>query len=241
MRADHRVCVVIPALDEESSIGRVIADIPGWVDQIVVGDNGSRDHTAQVAEQCGALVVHEPRRGYGSACLMAIGHLKDPGVVVFLDGDYSDYPAEMGRLVDPVARGEADLVIGSRVRGNPLPGALTSQQRAGNWLACQLIRLFWGVRFSDLGPFRAISWPAYQKLCMRDPDYGWTVEMQVKAAIHGLRCLEVPVSYRRRIGVSKVSGTVHGVVRAGYKILLTIFRAAWQGKGNSSAARGRVS
>ena len=230
MRDNTRVCVVIPALNEEASIGKVIAEIPDWADQVVVGDNGSSDRTAQVAVRAGAQVAHEPRRGYGSACLQAIEHLKRPGVLVFVDGDYSDHPGEMARLVDPIVEGRADLVIGSRVRGDLQPGALTPQQRMGNWLACLLIRLFWGVRFSDLGPFRAIAWPAYQRLAMRDPDYGWTVEMQVKAAIMGLRCREAPVSYRQRIGVSKVSGTIRGVILAGCKILFTIFRAALQGK-----------
>jgi glycosyltransferase involved in cell wall biosynthesis len=226
MRKGIRVCVVIPALNEEAAIARVIAEIPGWVDQVVVGDNGSRDNTAAVARAAGALVVSQPRRGYGSACLKAIEHLDNPGVLVFLDGDHSDYPAEMSRLVDPILEKRADMVIGSRVRGGLEPGALSIPQRLGNRLACVLIRIFWRVGYTDLGPFRAIAWPAYESLGMSDPDYGWTVEMQVKAAILGLRPLEAPVSYRRRIGRSKVSGTLKGTILAGYKILFTIFKAA---------------
>ena len=226
MRGGKRICVVIPALNEERAIGRVIRDIPDWVDQVVVGDNGSNDRTVQRAREAGARVVNQPRRGYGAACLKAIQALERPDVLVFLDGDYSDYPEEMSRLVDPLLRGGAELVIGSRVLGNRQSGALTPQARWGNWLACLLMRLFWGARFTDLGPFRAISWPVYLRLGMADQNYGWTVEMQVKAAILGIKSVEAPVSYRRRIGVSKVSGTVRGVLLAGYKILFTIFKAA---------------
>ncbi len=226
MHRDQRVSVVIPALNEGEAIGRVLADIPAWVDQIIVADNGSTDGTADEACGGGATVVHEPRRGYGSACLKAMAALERPDIVVFLDGDYSDYPAEMEAVVQPIVAGDADLVIGSRVLGDAAPGALITTQRFGNWLSCLLIRLIWGVRFSDLGPFRAIRFDALQKLNMRDPDFGWTVEMQVKAAQQGLRVTEVPVSYRPRIGRSKVSGTVRGVWGAGTKILYTIFAAA---------------
>jgi len=226
-RAD--VAVIIPALDEEASIGRVLADIPDrYRGRVLVVDNGSRDATPRVAQEAGALVLSEPRRGYGSACLRGLGELSadPPRVVVFLDGDYSDRPAEMVRVAGPVLAGEADLVIGSRVLGEREPGALAPQARFGNALATFLIRVLFGVRFTDLGPFRAVEWDALRRLDMRDPDYGWTVEMQVKAARRGLRCLEVPVSYRRRIGRSKVTGTVRGVVGAGTKILWTIFREA---------------
>jgi glycosyltransferase involved in cell wall biosynthesis len=225
--ANTDVAVVIPALDEERSIGRVIADIPeAYRGRVVVVDNGSRDGTAAAARAAGALVVREPRRGYGAACLRGLAELRDrpPRAVVFLDADYSDDPREMGRVVEPVLRGEADLVIGSRVRGTREPGALLPQARFGNALATFLIRLFYGARFTDLGPFRAVSWDALERLRMRDLDYGWTVEMQVRAARRGLRSVEVPVSYRRRIGTSKVTGTVRGTVGAGRKILWVIFR-----------------
>ena len=230
MRAGQRIGVVIPALDEERAIGRVIADIPAWVDQIVVADNGSADHTIAVAEAAGATVVREPERGYGAACLAGIARLERVDIVVFLDGDYSDHPQEMAALVDPILAGEGDMVIGSRVTGNRARGSLTPQQRFGNWLACRLIATFWGVHYTDLGPFRAIRRQALAELAMADRNYGWTVEMQIKAAQHRLRACEVPVSYRPRIGVSKVSGTIKGTVLAGTKILSVIGRSAWQGR-----------
>jgi rSAM/selenodomain-associated transferase 2/rSAM/selenodomain-associated transferase 1 len=229
MRDQSRIAVIIPALNEELSIGKVIAAIHEWVDQVVVADNGSSDLTAQVAREHGALVVHEPRRGYGSACLSALAAMNNADVVVFLDADFSDYPEEIPLLVDPIIGGEADLVIGSRTLGYREKGALPLQARLGNWLACRLIGAFWGAKFTDLGPFRAISYPALQRLQMQDRDYGWTVEMQIKAARDGLRTMEVPVSYRRRIGKSKVSGTIRGVAGAGTKILGTIFLAAMGG------------
>jgi glycosyltransferase involved in cell wall biosynthesis len=228
LRSGQRIGVVIPALDEELSIGRVIADIPAWVDQIVVADNGSRDATAAVAEAGGALVVLEPERGYGAACQRGIAALHAIDIVVFLDGDYSDHPQEMTALVDPIIAGHADMVIGSRVTGQRARGALTPQQRFGNWLACRLIAAFWRVRYTDLGPFRAIATPSLHALAMTDRNYGWTVEMQIKAAQKNLRALEVPVSYRPRIGVSKVSGTIKGTVLAGITILRVIGQSAWQ-------------
>lgn len=226
MRLGQRIGVVIPALDEELAIGRVIADIPDWVDQIVVADNGSRDATAAVAEAGGALVVREPERGYGAACQRGVAALKEIDVVVFLDGDYSDHPEEMAALVDPILSGIADMVIGSRVTGQRARGALTPQQRFGNWLACRLIAAFWRVSYTDLGPFRAIAAPALRALAMTDRNYGWTVEMQIKSAQKKLRALEVPVSYRPRIGVSKVSGTIRGTVLAGITILRVIGQSA---------------
>jgi len=226
MRKKFRISVIIPAVDEERSIGKVISEIPAWVDEVIVVDNGSEDETADVAQSAGAKVLFEPRRGYGRACLTGIANLDNPDIVVFLDGDYSDYPGEMPSLVDPVINGSADLVIGSRVLGQAQKGALSPQARFGNWLACKLIRLFWKVRFTDLGPFRAICLSTLKALDMKDPNYGWTVEMQIKAAQRGVRVIEVPVSYRKRIGKSKVSGTIRGVVLAGTKILTLIFVSA---------------
>jgi glycosyltransferase involved in cell wall biosynthesis len=228
MRGSKRIGVVIPALNEERAIGLVVRDIPTWVDHVVVADNASTDRTTEVARAAGATVVDEPERGYGIACQTAIKALGPVDVVVFLDGDYSDFPGEMDKLVDPIIAGDADLVIGSRVLGNVQPGALTPQQRFGNWLATTLIRLIWGVKYTDLGPFRAISSPALAAIDMRDRNYGWTVEMQIKAARHGLRSLEVPVDYRPRIGVSKVSGTIRGSVMAGTIILTTIARSSFE-------------
>lgn len=226
MRQGARIGVVIPALDEEQAVARVIADIPAWVDRIVVADNGSRDRTGDVARLAGAKVVREPRRGYGNACLAGLAAQRDADIVVFLDADYSDHAEDMAELVDPIAGGDCDMVIGSRVLGAREPGALTPQQQFGNWLATALIRRIWGVRFTDLGPFRAIRRAALDRLEMREPAYGWTVEMQIKAAERGLRCCEVPAHYRRRIGVSKVSGTIKGSVLAGSRILWMIGRHA---------------
>lgn len=227
MRKGARIAVLIPAYDEEESIKKVVAAIPEWVDDMIVVDNGSTDQTADMARAGGARVVSEPRRGYGFACLAGIHALTDPDIVVFLDGDYSDYPDEMNRLVDPIIKDQADMVIGSRVLGRAEKGALKPQARFGNRLACLFIRLFWGVRYTDLGPFRAITYQALKFLDMRDTNYGWTVEMQIKAARGGLRSMEVPVSYRKRIGRSKVSGTIKGVIFAGSKILYKIFVSAF--------------
>lgn len=236
------VAVVIPALDEEASVGEVVRAIPremagAAVTRIVVADNGSADRTADVAAAAGAVVVREPARGYGRACLAGLAAVAagtPPDVVVFLDADRSDRPEELPGLLAPILRGEADLVIGSRVLGGRAGrverGALLPQARAGNALAGALLRARWGVRFTDLGPFRAIRYPALLQLRMLDPTYGWTVEMQAKAARAGLRCVEVPVSYRRRVGKSKISGTVVGSVRAGAKILWTIGRLACRGE-----------
>ncbi len=216
--------VVIPALNEEASLPLVLVDLPRpLVRRVVVADNGS----ARVAREGGAEVVAASRRGYGSACLAGLAHLRrtgPPEVVVFVDADYSDHPEELPSLVAPILAGEADLVIGSRVLGRRERGALLPQARAGNLVACLLIRLFYGHRFTDLGPFRAIRWEALERLGMADPDFGWTAEMQVKAVREGLKAVEVPVSYRRRVGVSKITGTVSGTLRAGYKILWTVAR-----------------
>lgn len=222
MRNGRRIGVIIPALNEEGAIGKVIEAVPDWVDYIVVADNGSRDRTSEVARNSGARVVLEDERGYGAACLAGLQALPSSDIIVFLDGDYSDYPEDMEQLVAPILKGGADLVIGSRVLGGAERGSLTPQQVFGNWLATRLIRLFWGARFSDLGPFRAIREDALRTLAMEDRDFGWTVEMQVKAAKAGLKCAEVPVRYRQRIGVSKVSGTLSGTIKAGTKILSVI-------------------
>lgn len=189
-------------------------------------DNGSTDGTAEVARAHGARVVREDRRGYGRACLRGLAEVGEAQIVVFLDGDHSDHPQELPLLIQPILEDRADLVIGSRTLGHATSGALTPQQVFGNRLACLLIRLLLGHRYTDLGPFRAIRWDALQRLEMRDPTYGWTVEMQVKALRRGLRVVEVPVSYRRRIGQSKISGTLTGSLKAGYKIILTILRYA---------------
>lgn len=221
------VDVIIPALNEEKSLPYVLRDIPhDSVRKIVVSDNGSTDRTSDVALQLGAHVVSQPKRGYGSACLKAIEYLKEdpPDIVVFLDGDYSDHPQELLSLIHPIIHNNMDMVIGSRTLGQHDQGALLPQAIFGNWLACRLIHLFYHVSFTDLGPFRAIRWSSLMDLHMCDPDFGWTVEMQVKASKKKMNLCEVPVSYRKRIGVSKVTGTLRGSVRAGEKILYIIFR-----------------
>ncbi len=228
-----RIFVVIPVLNEENSIGLVLGDLPA-VQQVVVVDNGSTDSTADVARQMGAKIVSEPKRGYGQACLTGIAQVnaetQEKGltasetIIVFIDGDYSDHPDELHELARPILDDQADFVIGSRARGNRETGAMPFQAMFGNWLACSLMRLFWGARFTDLGPFRAIRLSSLNDLNMADTNFGWTIEMQIKAIENKLRFLEIPVSYRKRIGVSKISGTVSGTIRAGYKILYTIFR-----------------
>jgi len=220
------VCI-IPALNEADAIGQVIAAIPAaCVTRVVVVDNGSTDATAEVAASAGATVVCEPERGYGAACLAGIAAARDADIVVFLDGDFSDDPSEMPALLVPIHDGNADLVIGSRVLGERERGSLTPVQVFGNGLATRLIRMVWGARFTDLGPFRAIRRDALDALEMSDRDFGWTVEMQVKAAEQGLNAIEVPVSYRRRIGQSKISGTIRGSILAGTKILSIIAQRA---------------
>ena len=224
------IAVIVPALNEQQALPLVLREIPrSSVRRVIVADNGSTDRTAEVARQNGAEVVHESERGYGAACLKALAHLAadPPDIVVFLDGDYSDHPSELPSLIDPILAGDADMVIGSRARGRRERGALSPQQQVGNAIACRALRILYGVRYTDLGPFRAIRWQTLQALGMQDRNYGWTVEMQIKAARRGVAYREVPVSYRQRIGVSKVSGTVRGSVSAGAKILWLLGRYAW--------------
>lgn len=231
------VAVVIPAWNEEGSIGRVIDALPAeWFTEVVVADNNSTDFTAQVARKFGATVVAAPRQGYGSACLAALAYLeslpaeRQPAVVCFVDADFSDHPEQMHELVRPILEGQADFVVGSRMLKKQPAGALLPQAIFGNKLACFLMRLIYGVRYTDLGPFRAIGWERLRSLKMVDTNFGWTVEMQIKAARAGLRIREVAVDYRPRIGMSKITGTVSGTIRAGYKILLTIARYAVLGR-----------
>ena len=237
------VAVIIPALNEEESLPLVLRDLPG-VGRVIVVDNGSTDATAQVAAECGATVVAEPERGYGAACLRglaAIAELSErgedlPRVVVFLDGDYSDHPERLHELVAPIFCGEADFVLGSRLLGEREPGAMPFQSLFGNRLACFLMRHLFGGRYTDLGPFRAIDYQALKGLGMADRNFGWTVEMQIKATRAGLQTLEVPVPYRRRIGRSKISGTLAGTVKAGWKILYVI--ANYGSRGVRKKGRG---
>jgi glycosyltransferase involved in cell wall biosynthesis len=224
-----KIAVIIPAYNEEQSIAKVIRAVPtAWVDEIVVVSNNSTDKTEEVASQAGATVLREERQGYGYACLKGMDYLehqKDKAeIIVFLDGDYSDYPEELPLVVAPILEQGIDMVIGSRAIGKRQRGSMTIPQVFGNWLACTLLRWFYGVRYTDLGPFRAIKFDQLLALGMEDKTYGWTVEMQVKAAKQQLQTTEVAVNYRKRIGQSKVSGTIKGAVMAGYKILRTIFK-----------------
>jgi len=232
-----RVAVVIPVFNEERSLPLVLDALPmESIERVVVCDNGSTDRSFEAATRTSAgaprekvEVVHEPRKGYGSACLAGLAHLRatsPPDVVVFLDGDFSDHPEELPLVVAPIEKGEADFVVGSRTLGNAERGALLPQARVGNAIATRLIRVLTGFVYTDLGPFRAIRWEALERLGMADHDFGWTCEMQMKAIGAGLRIVEVPVSYRRRVGVSKIAGTVTGTIRAGFKILLWVFRHA---------------
>jgi glycosyltransferase involved in cell wall biosynthesis len=220
--------VIIPAYNEEKSIPKVISEIPNIVRNIVVANNNSTDNTGEAAKAAGAQVVFEPQKGYGKACLTAMDWIKNqaiqPDIVVFLDGDYSDFPAEMADLIQPIREGKAEMVIGSRALGRRESGSMTFPQVFGNWLATTMMKYIQGAKFSDLGPFRAIVWKKLLQLNMVDQNFGWTIEMQIKAHKAGLNYTEVAVNYRRRIGVSKVSGTVKGVIGAGYKIIFTIFK-----------------
>jgi len=222
---DKTIVVIIPAYNEEESLPKVIVDIPDFVDEIIVANNGSTDNTAEVAKKSGATVVNENERGYGAACLKAIDSIRGKNIfiVVFIDGDYSDFPEEMNYVVSPIIEDDFDMVIGSRMIGNRKSGAMLPQAIFGNWLASFLIKLFWNYKFTDLGPFRAIKYSSLLKLNMQDRNFGWTVEMQIKAAKQKLKIKEVPVSYRKRIGKSKVTGTIKGTAKASLKILYLIF------------------
>lgn len=207
----------------------MLSEIPdGIIDEIIVVNNGSTDNTELIAQQAGATVLREPTPGYGRACLKGMDYIakqtSHPDVVIFLDADHSDFPEEIPSLLQPILSGQVDFVVGSRVLGEKEKGSMTPQQIIGNWLATRLLKLFYGVTFTDLGPFRAIRYYTLVKLNMQDKTYGWTVEMQVKAAKQNLKCLEVPVRYRKRIGFSKISGTIKGTLLAGYKILYTIMK-----------------
>jgi glycosyltransferase involved in cell wall biosynthesis len=220
-----RISVIIPAYNEEKSIGLVLDALPQeLLHEIIVVDNNSTDNTARSAIEKGARVVEEKRKGYGSACLKGISELDNPHIVVFLDGDFSDYPEEIVKLVAPIESGEMDFVLGSRMILPESRLALLPQSRYGNQLAVFLMRLFFRHQYTDLGPFRAIRYGSLQSIAMQDTNFGWTVEMQIKAVKKGLRILEIPVKYRERVGVSKITGTFSGTIRAGTKIIYTIFK-----------------
>jgi len=221
--------VIIPAYNEQESIAKVIGDIDrNLIREVIVVNNNSSDLTEMNASTAGATVLNEMKQGYGAACLKGMEYIKSkstpPDIVVFLDADYSDHPEEMQQLIEPILNEEADLVIGARALDKRERGSMTPQQVFGNWLATRLLLMIYKTKFTDLGPFRAVRWDKLLTLNMCDEDYGWTVEMQLKAAKQKLKCAEVPVSYRRRIGVSKISGTVNGTLKAGYKIITTIFK-----------------
>ncbi len=221
----QKISIIIPAFNEESSIGLVLSALPKEIlHEIIVVNNASTDNTVAVAREHGARIVDESRRGYGSACLAGIAHLDDPDIVVFLDGDFSDYPEEIIKLLEPIEDGQVDFVLGSRMILGESRQALLPQARYGNRLAVFLIRLFFRQRYTDLGPFRAIRYESLKRLKMQDIDFGWTVEMQIKAVREKLRILEIPVRYRERVGISKITGTISGTFRAGTKIIYTIIK-----------------
>lgn len=228
LKKEKKIGVIIPAFNEENSVGSVIQNIPAWVDEIIVVNNNSTDKTKVNAKKAGAIVIDEPINGYGRACLKGIeffkNHTKKPDIIVFIDADYSDYPEEMDALVNPIIDENIDMVIGSRALGKREKGSMTFPQIFGNWLATSLLKLIYGIKYTDLGPFRAIKFEKLLALNMADKTYGWTVEMQVKAAKQKIKVKETPVSYRKRIGFSKISGTIKGTILAGYKIITTIFK-----------------
>ncbi len=224
---NHRhITVIIPALDEEGSIARVIHDLPDCVDQVLVVDNASRDATAAKAEQAGARVVREPQKGYGKACLTGIRAAGDTDILAFIDGDYSDYPEDLVKLLKPVAHDYCDLAIGCRREDRDTPGGLFRHQRWGTQMACRAIRLLHGFRYEDLGPMRCLGKSTLTRLQVKDESFGWTAEMQLKASLAGATILQAPVRYRPRVGKSKVSGTLRGSLMAGYRIFYWIIRLA---------------
>ena len=224
--------VIIPAYNEQNSIANVIKDIPKIVDEIIVVSNNSTDDTEINAKNAGATILHENRKGYGYACLKGMEYISTqknlPNIIVFLDGDYSDYPEQLTEIIAPIINNDIDFVIGARIKRLREKGAMTPQQVFGNWLATFLMKLFFGARFTDLGPFRAIKYDKLLALNMEDKTYGWTVEMQLKALKQKMSYIEIPVKYRNRIGVSKVSGTVKGTIFAGVKILGWIFKYSFK-------------
>ena len=226
------VKVIIPAYNEAPAISKVIGDIPNFVQEIIVVDNGSTDPTSEVAKRAGATVLIEPNKGYGFACLKGIEYIQNSNqktdIIVFIDGDYSDYPQQMFEIIAPILNQNIDFVLGTRKKNLSEKGAMRPQQRYGNWLATNLMRLFFDSKFSDLGPFRAIKYQVLQQLSMKDKTYGWTVEMQLKILKQNFTYMEVPVKYRNRIGVSKVSGTLKGTIFAGVKILTWIFKYSFK-------------
>lgn len=230
MTSPSSVSVIIPALNEARSIGKVLKAIPAWVKQVVVVDNGSTDNTAEIARMQGADVIVEANRGYGAACLAGIAFIDECHIIVFVDADFSDYPDQIPQLIQPILENRADMVIGSRTLGTAEKGSLTFAQIFGNRLACKLIDLFWGHAYSDLGPFRAIRRSSLISLGMENQTFGWTVEMQIKALQHELKVEDVAVSYRNRIGTSKISGTVIGTIRAGMGILGMVGYLFFKGK-----------
>lgn len=224
----HKITVIIPAYNEADSITNVINDIPEIVNEIIVVNNNSTDKTEENAIKAGATVLTEKKRGYGNACLKGLEYIANqpekPNIIVFLDGDYSDYPEELTKIVAPIIEKNIDFVIGARVKSLRETGSMTMPQIFGNWLATFLMKLFFGATFTDLGPFRAIKYDKLLALHMIDKTYGWTIEMQLKALKQKLTYTEVPVNYRNRIGISKVSGTIKGSIFAGAKILSWIFK-----------------
>ena len=235
------VDLIIPALNEEASISLVLKDLPKWVRTVYVVDNGSTDRTAELARSHGATIIKEPQRGYGAACLAGMAAIEAqinngataPQIVAFLDADYSDHPEYLTDLVQPIVSGQFDFVLGSRLLGEREPGALPPQSYFGNIFACSLMRILFGGHYTDLGPFRVIRYSALKHLKMADENYGWTIEMQIKATRAKIRTTEIPVPYRKRIGTSKISGTISGSVKAGVKILFMIAKyglSSWKMK-----------
>jgi glycosyltransferase involved in cell wall biosynthesis len=231
MPLESNIRVIIPAHNEADAVAKVIHDVPKIVKEIIVVDNASNDATSEIAKKAGATVLFEPKKGYGHACLKGLHYVEQQDqtdIVVFLDGDYSDYPEELEQLVSPILNENIDFTLGCRTRALREQGAMQPQQIFGNWLATRLMKMFFNSKFTDLGPFRAIKYPVLQTLNMKDKTYGWTVEMQLKILKKKYTYVEIPVNYRNRIGVSKVSGTLKGSIFAGIKILTWIFKYSFK-------------